>query len=351
MPKQDYDLVRTVLGVGFIAALTVGAFWIMRPFVGAIIWAVMIVVATWPMMRALERWAFKKRWIAVTLMTLGLLAVVVLPVGLTVLAVASNVDEVKAFVDKLPSSELPPAPAWVAKIPVVGEKAVQEWNANVALGAPALIEKMQPYVTTVARWLAAETGDLGAFLVQFLLTVAIAAVMFAGGETAVRGLKAFAKRLGGEQGESTVALAGGAIRGVAMGVVVTSIVQALFAGIGLWIAGVSFTAVLTAIMFVLCVAQIGPLPVMALVVIWSYNAQGSGWGTFLLVWALVAGSINNFLQPLLIKKGADLPLLLIFAGVIGGLLSLGLIGLFVGPVVLAVAYTLLTNWVKAGETA
>ncbi len=171
---------------------------------------------------------------------------VVLPVGLTVLAVASNVDEVKAFVDKLPTSELPPAPAWVAKIPVVGEKAVQEWNANVALGAPALIDKMQPYVTTVARWLAAETGDLGAFLVQFLLTVAIAAVMFAGGETAVRGLKAFAKRLGGEQGESTVALAGGAIRGVAMGVVVTSIVQALFAGIGLWIAGVSFTAVLTA---------------------------------------------------------------------------------------------------------
>jgi predicted PurR-regulated permease PerM len=351
MAEKRIDLVRATLGIGFIAALTGASFWIMRPFLGAIIWATMIAVSTWPFMKKLEKWLWGKRWLAVTVMTLGLLAVIVLPVALTVLAVADNVDEVKAFVMRLPTSEIPPAPDWVAKIPVVGAKAVEKWNASVALGMPALLDKMQPYLASVAKWLASETGNFGAFLVQFGLTVAIAAVMFAGGETAAKGLRAFARRLGGPEGEATIPLAGGAIRGVAMGVVVTSVVQALFAGVGLWIAGVPFTAVLTVLMFVLCIAQLGPLPVMAFVVLWSYNVQGSGWGTFLLVWAIVAGSINNVLQPILIKKGADLPLLLIFAGVIGGLLTFGIIGLFVGPVVLAVAYTLLLSWVRAGDTA
>ncbi len=351
MVERRVDLVRAVLGIMFIAALTAASFWIMRPFLGAIIWATMIAVSTWPIMRKLEKWMFGKRWAAVTVMTLGLLAVIALPAALTVLAVADNVDEVKAFVERLPTSEIPPAPEWVAKIPVVGAKAVEKWNASVALGMPALLDKMQPYLASVARWIASETGSFGAFLVQFGLTVAITAVMFIGGETAVKGLRAFARRLGGEEGEATIPLAAGAIRGVAMGVVVTSVVQSLFAGIGLWIAGVPFTAALTVLMFVLCIAQLGPLPVMAFIVAWGYHSLGSSWGTFLLVWAIVAGSINNVLQPMLIKKGADLPLLLIFAGVIGGLLTYGVIGLFIGPVVLAVAYTLLLSWVKAGETA
>jgi len=146
-----------------------------------------------------------------------------------------------------------------------------------------------------------------------------------------------------------VVLSAQAIRGVALGVVVTAVVQALVGGLGLLIAGVPFAAVLTALMFMLAVAQIGAGPVLVIAVIWLYWSGSPGWGTFLLVVTVVTTTMDNFLRPILIKKGADLPLLLIFAGVIGGLIAFGLIGIFVGPLVLAVSYTLLRAWIEEGE--
>jgi predicted PurR-regulated permease PerM len=298
-------------------------------------------------MKWLEKVLWKKRSLAVTAMTLGLLGVIVVPAAVTVIALLENVDEIRSFAATLPTKQIPPAPVWLGKIPAVGDKAIATWTEASVAGIPALMEKMEPYMRSIASWIAGEFGSLGAFLVEFLLTVAITAIFFATGEQAVKGLRAFFRRLAGEWGDNSVTLAGGAIRGVAMGVVVTAVVQSLFAGLGLAIAGVPFTAALTALMLVLCIAQLGPLPVMALVTIWVFKTQGVGWGSFMAVWTLIAGTVNNFLQPMLIKKGADLPLLLIFAGVLGGLLSFGIIGLFVGPVLLAVTYTLLEAWVKA----
>jgi len=159
-------------------------------------------------------------------------------------------------------------------------------------------------------------------------------------------VKHFGSRLAGAKGVSAVVLAGQAIRGVALGVVVTAVVQSVLGGIGLAIAGVPMAAVLTALMFMLCIAQLGPVLVLVPAVAWLYWTGDNLWGTFLLVWTLVVGTMDNVLRPYLIKKGADLPLLLIFAGVIGGLVSFGLVGIFVGPVVLAVTYTLIDAWVK-----
>jgi predicted PurR-regulated permease PerM len=158
-------------------------------------------------------------------------------------------------------------------------------------------------------------------------------------------VRSFGQRLAGEQGDRMVVLAGAAIRGVALGVVVTAIAQSLLGGIGLVIVGVPFAAVLTAIMFALCIAQVGPLLVLLGAAAWAFQSLGTGWGVFLLVWSVAVGTMDNFLRPLLIRRGADLPLLLIFAGVIGGLVAFGVVGIFVGPVILAVAYTLLDDWV------
>ena len=159
----------------------------------------------------------------------------------------------------------------------------------------------------------------------------------------------------GVGGESAVWLAGQTIRGVALGVVVTALIQTLFAALGLAVAGVPFAAVLTAAMFLLSIAQIGVVPVLGCAVAWLYWTGETAFGTFLLVWTIVAGTMDNFLRPILIRKGADLPLLLVFAGVIGGLLAFGLIGIFIGPVVLAVADKLLNAWIdaelRAEETA
>ena len=130
--------------------------------------------------------------------------------------------------------------------------------------------------------------------------------------------------------------------------VVTALLQSCIGGIGLWITGVPYPALLTAVMFLLGVAQIGALPVMLGAVFWLYWTGATGWGTVLVVWSVVTSSLDNFIRPILIRKGADLPLLLIFAGVLGGVLAFGIIGLFIGPVVLAVTYTLLVAWVSGG---
>ena len=130
--------------------------------------------------------------------------------------------------------------------------------------------------------------------------------------------------------------------------VVTALVQTVLAGLGLALAGVPFAGLLTGIALLLCIAQIGPVLVLLPAVIWLYWTDASAWGTALLVWTVVLG--DNVLRPILIRKGADLPLLLILAGVIGGLLAFGIVGLFVGPVVLAVAYTLFRQWMRERDT-
>ena len=186
-------------------------------------------------------------------------------------------------------------------------------------------------------------------VVQFLLIVALSAVLYANGESAAAGARRFGFRLAGERGESSIVLAGQAIRGVALGVGVTAIVQTVLGGIGLAIAGVPFASLLSAIMLMLCIAQLGPALVLFPAVGWLFWMGDTGWGSFLLVWSLIVGTLDNFLRPMLIKKGADLPLLLIFAGVIGGMLGFGLIGIFVGPVVLAVTYTQLEAWMDDGQ--
>jgi predicted PurR-regulated permease PerM len=128
-------------------------------------------------------------------------------------------------------------------------------------------------------------------------------------------------------------------------VFVTATLHTILSGLGLAVSGAPVPGLLTAVIFMLCLAQIGPIPVLIAAVIWMYSTGQTTWAAALLVWTLIIGPMDNFLRPVLIKKGADLPLLLIFVGVIGGLLALGLIGIFVGPVFLAVTYTLLKDWV------
>jgi predicted PurR-regulated permease PerM len=209
-----------------------------------------------------------------------------------------------------------------------------------------LATRLSPYLGGIVRWLAGQIGGLGMLLAQIALTVIVAAVLYATGESAAAIALRFGSRLAGERGEQAVRLAGQAIRGVALGVVVTALVQALAGGIGLAIVGVPFAVVLTAVMFLSAIVQVGVAPVLLPAVAWLYWTGSATSGTVLLVWTMLVFPIDNILRPVLIKYGVDLPMLLVIAGVVGGLLAFGLIGIFVGPVVLAVAYTLFTAWIN-----
>ncbi|MCZ7562597.1 MAG: AI-2E family transporter YdiK [Burkholderiales bacterium] len=340
------DLTRTVLAVLTIGLLIGATLWILQPFLPSLIWATMIVVATWPLMLAIQSRLWGRRWLAVTVMTLALLLVFVIPFSLAVAAIVENVDDVARWAKSLGALELPPLPEWAARMPLVGERLEAAWRELTAGGGAEYLPKIAPYVGQAARWFAGQVGGLGLVVVQFLLTVVLAAVLYFSGESFGEGVRRFARRLAGERGDGVVQLASQAVRAVALGVVLTALVQAVLGGIGLAIAGVPLATILTAVMFILAVAQVGVGPVLILSVIWLYWTGDVLWGTVLLVWAIPVTALDNVLRPILIRRGgADLPLLLIFAGVIGGLIAFGLIGIFVGPVLLAVTYTLLSAWV------
>ena len=350
MEETQQDLTRTVLAVLFIGGLIGASTWILRPFLGAIIWATMIVVATWPAMLAVQQRLWDRRALAATVMTLVLLSILFVPFLLAIGTIVANVDRIVGWAKSLATFKMPPPPAWIEGLPLVGGKTAQVWEQMTTAGIEGLAARAAPYAGDAARVFVAEIGNFGIVLVQFMLTVVFSAILYARGERAAAGVVRFARRLAGSHGENAVYLAGQAIRGVALGVVVTAIAQAVLGGIGLAIAGVPLPAVLTGVMFMLAVAQVGPILVLAPAVIWLYWSGSTGWGTFLLLWSLPVVTMDNFVRPVLIKKGADLPLLLIFAGVIGGIIAFGLIGIFVGPVVLAVAYTLLDAWVGREDT-
>jgi predicted PurR-regulated permease PerM len=344
------EVTRTTLAVLSIGALIAASFWILRPFLVALVWATMIVVATWPVLLLLQRRLGGRRALAIVVMTLAMLTVFVLPFWVAISTFAEYSGEVGTWTKSLGNVTIPPPPGFVDGIPVVGTKVAAAWRDAASAGWSALIAKMQPYVVKVLQWLAAEAGTVGMLVVQVALTIVVTAVLFANGEAAATGVRRFGHRLAGARGVQSIRLAGQAIRGVALGVVVTALVQSLLGGAGLAVAGVPFAGVLTVAMLMFCLAQIGPLVVLVPAAVWLYWTGDNVWGTVLLVWSGFVGTLDNFLRPFLIKKGADLPLLLIFSGVIGGLLSFGLLGIFVGPVVLAVTYKLLQSWVdEAGD--
>lgn len=346
MNESRGDLARVTLGVLFIGALLLASAWILLPFLAALIWATMIVVATWPVMLRIEGWCGGRRLPAVAFMTIAILLVFVIPLVLAIGVIVANVGIATDWVKGLGEYSLPAPPSWLGAVPLIGERLLAGWENVQASGLPALAERLEPFAQDFSRWLLAEVGTFGLLLVQFVLIVILAGVFYAGGEAWADWLKSFGRRLADERGEDAVVLAGQAIRGVALGVVVTAIVQSALGGIGVAIAGVPFAGLLTAVMFVLCIVQLGPLLVLAAATIWLYVTDQAGWGTFLLIWTVVVSPIDNFLRPVLIRRGADLPLLLIIAGVVGGLVAFGLVGIFVGPVVLAVTYTLVDAWVN-----
>jgi predicted PurR-regulated permease PerM len=345
----QYDLAQRTLGVLVIAGLIVTSLWILRPFLPAIVWAITLVIATWPIMRGLQDRLWGKRALAVTIMTIAQLLVFVVPFWLAIGTIVAHSDRVVGWAGTITALQVPPPPAWLQDIPVIGERLTTAWANLASSEGPELLQKVRPYAGRLANWFIGAVGSFGLVLMQFLLTVAISAILYSAGERAAAFAKRFGAQLAGDRGMRAVILAGQAIRGVALGVVVTAFVQSSIGATALFVTGVPYASILSALLFMLCIAQLGPALVLVPAVIWMYSTGATGAATVLLVLSLVAIGIDNILRPILIRRGVDLPLLLILSGVIGGLMAFGLIGLFLGPTVLAVAYTLLDAWVAEAK--
>jgi len=341
------DITRIVLMVLFIAILLAGSFWTLLPFLGGLIWAATVVIATWPLLLRLRE-KTGRPWIAVTLMTTLTLLAVVLPFALAVSTLLDVAQRGPELLGDIVRKGLGPPPAWLGKIPAVGQELVGKWEHIAAGGRDGLIEAARPYAGAAAQWVVSITGGIGVVALNILLTIIMVSILYSQGETAARGALAFGQRLGGERGVEVMKLAAQAVRSVALGVVVTALVQSVLAGLALWICGVPGAGILAALVFILGIAQLGPIPILVPAIGWLFWTDHTVTAWVLIGLAIPIGMLDNVLRPILIRRGVQLPMLLIIAGVIGGLIGFGVMGLFVGPVLLAATYTLTKSWVSEG---
>jgi predicted PurR-regulated permease PerM len=343
--RPQADIARILLIIVILSLLIFGSLYIVRPFLPALIWATMIVVATWPVMIGIEKRVGGRRWIAVTVMLVGLLVVIVLPLYAAVSTIAEHggdiVDEAKA----LPNYTLPPPPHGLHEVPLAGERLAHEWQRLSDAGRGGILAQVQPYAIVAAKWLLSHAGAVGVLVIHLVLTVIIAGILYSQGEAASSSVVRFAARIAAERGAAAVRLSALSIRAVALGIVVTAAVQAALGGLGLYIAGVPGAGVLTAVILILCLAQIGPAIPLIGAAVWLFYHDQRVAAIVLAVWMLLIVMLDKVLRPLLIKRGVDLSLLLILTGVLGGVIAFGIVGLFIGPVILAVTFTLLQAWI------
>ena len=341
--SRPRDIPQILISVLFLALMIIACLWIVQPFILSFAWAATIVIATWPVLLWLQRHLFGRRALAVLIMTLLLFLLFVIPITLLV---NSLVDTSVPLIHTINSGAFTlPEMGWLNSIPFVGAKLYTGWHNLLDMGGSALVAKIRPYLGTTTAWFIGQIAHIGRFFMHCALMLLFSTLLYWQGEKVAFGIRYFATRLAAKRGDAAVLLAGQAIRAVALGVVVTALAQAVLGGIGLGISGVPYAALLTVVMIFSCLVQAGPLIVLIPCIIWLYWTGDTTWGTVLLVWSAVVGTMDNFLRPMLIRMGADLPMILILSGVIGGLVAFGMIGLFIGPVVLAVSWRLFDAWV------
>ena len=331
-----------VLGTA-VALLLLGCILILRPFISAALWAAILCFTTWPVFLRLEQMVGGRRWLAASIATLLLAATIAAPFVILGSTLASNMAELTAATQKLFDFGPPGPPAWVASIPLVGSRMTDYWLALTESSAVRLQElaKLLPTVKTIV----VDGGKvLGSGIMQMLLSLFIAFFFYRDGTSLAAQLSAAIYRIGGERGNELLELAGATVRAVVYGIIGTALVQGALAAFAFLISGVPGAAFLGFVTFLLAMIPGGPLLVALPAAYWLYLQGRSAWAIFIVIWGIMDSSIDNVIKPLLIRRGVSTPMILVMLGLFGGVMAFGLIGLFIGPTLLALGQTLLQEW-------
>ena len=314
------------------------------PFIVPILWGIIIAVSTWPLYRRLKDMLYGHRKTAAVIMVTLLLITLVTPIVVLAASIADNAQKIGELVGSLAGVRHLPPPAWLTALPAVGPAIETIWReASQNLGV--VFEQLQPYLAQATGWLLARGAGLGLAVLEFLVATVITGILYVTAEPAVATVRRFVAKIGSEREVALLEVAGRTIRGVAVGVIGTALVQGVIASVGLFIVGAPGPVLLGFVTFMAAVMQLPTAVVLLPVAGWLFW-QGLTWQAIVLtVWSLgLVNTVDNFVRPYLISQGANLPFLLIVVGVVGGLLTWGFIGIFLGATLLAVTYTLFLNW-------
>jgi predicted PurR-regulated permease PerM len=343
------EIVQLVIRLGLLAVLIFWTLVLIRPFVPILAWSVVLAVALNPVFQFLSKALGGRPKLAATILTVINLAIVIGPA--TWLGLGA-VDGIKDLAGQLSAGEVavPSPPQSLKELPVVGPQLFSLWD-QASTNLSSLLRQVVPYLKPFAATLLGLAGNAGVGTIKFLLSVAVAGVLFPYGPQLVAAGRSFLMRIVPDQSEHFLELAGATIRAVSQGVIGVAIIQSLLAGIGFKLAGISIAGVLAFIVLLLSIVQIGGAIVMIPVIIWIWTDKDFATALALTVFLVIVGLLDNILKPLVMGRGLTTPALVILIGVIGGTLAHGIIGLFIGPIVLSVAWQLMVAWIRTEGVA
>jgi predicted PurR-regulated permease PerM len=324
--------------------LVIGCFVVLKPFLTAILWAVLLCFSTWGLYGRLKRLLGHRKSLAALTMTLALAAIAVVPFVIVGASLADNMKAVAVAIRHAIENGPKAPPRWVVDAPIIGPhlhdylaSLAHDRNARMA-AAQSLIEPVRGFAVRLAK-------GLGHGILEISLSLLICFFLYRDGDMMAARLKNMAFRIAGDRGRHLLDVASLTVRGVVHGIIGTSLIQGVLGGIGLWIAGVPGAFFLGFTTFLLAFVPTGPALIWLPAAGWLYQQGFTVWAIFTIVWGVVAvGGVDHFIKPIIISRSSSTPLILVMLGVFGGALAFGFIGVFIGPTLLAVGYGMVDEW-------
>ena len=337
--RVDQSLTLVVL-----AMLIIGCFFVLQPFITALVWAAILCTTTWPLYWRVTARLRDRSGLSAFVMVVLLALLMIAPFIVVGATIADNAALMAQWGRQLLESGPPDPPAWVARMPLIGTTVAAYWS-SMAHDTAHLLVVLRDYVEPLRKFLVASGTSVVGAILQMTLAIFIAWFMFRDGHSIAEHLERVAQRIAGDRGIQLASVAAATVRGVVLGLLGTALVQGVVAAIGFWLAGIQAAPLLGLLTFFLSPVPIGPPLVWVPAGLWLIQNGQTGWGLFVLLWgALAVSTIDNIIKPLIISRGVDLPFVLVLLGVLGGAIAFGFIGIFLGPVLLAVGYALLMEW-------
>ena len=341
LPPSRIDQALTL---AVLTMLIVGCFFVLQPFITALVWAAILCTTTWPLYWRLTARLRDRSGLAALAMVVLLALLMLAPFIVVGATIADNAALMAKWGRGILESGPPDPPAWVSGLPLVGATVAAYWT-SMAHDTAQMLPMLRDYVEPLRKFLVASGASVVGAILQMTLAIFIAWFMFRDGHAIAAHLHRVALRIAGDRGIHLASVAAATVRGVVLGLLGTALVQGVVAAIGFWIAGIQAAPLLGLLTFFLSPVPVGPPLVWVPAGLWLIQNGQMGWGLFVLLWGVLAVStIDNVIKPLIISRGVDLPFVLVLLGVLGGAIAFGFIGIFLGPVLLAVGYALLMEW-------
>lgn len=348
---QNVRRVEQVFGILALLVLCSAVYLVLRPFFSALLLSVILVISSWPIFSALVRVLHGRKTLAALLITLAFALALLVPLAFLLSSLGSQVSRLSETVKDWIELGFPPPPDWLRGLPLVGERAAARWS-EFSSGGSEMLSKLKPYIPATAGWFLRVGKTLGGAIAEIALALLISFFFYRDGTEIAGKMEAVLGRLAGTRAGELIKTAAMTLKSVVYGILGTALAQAVLAWIGFVAAGVPAPALLGFVTFFLSLVPVGPPLVWFPAVLWLASTGSKVWAGALLVWGMIVVSgVDNILKPYLISKGSDLPLILILLGVLGGVMQYGFLGVFLGPTLLALVFSLLREWMEKPQLA